>query len=197
MSVLRGFKEGSGDLKVLDVVKWVKSKCLHCPRVADSLTRKLKLKYYKAATTENAVQLVMEWRADFCLINGFTLVTDRGSHFTSMLMHDMAERMKRVQTFAVPYALWKNGGIEITSSRLMKYLQAMSSELRLAEFRWPELLPAIAYLMNSRRTRRNGNWSANELFFGRRMEQEQLIQMPMLVSREGSRKTQFSTKDYQ
>eukprot|EP00924_Labyrinthula_sp_SR-Ha-C_P006998 augustus_masked-scaffold_8-processed-gene-6.62-mRNA-1 protein AED:0.40 eAED:0.40 QI:0/-1/0/1/-1/1/1/0/1501 len=132
--------------------------------LVDSLSRKCMLMYEEKANVLGAIRTLMRWRSHFGFVDGFTLFTDRGSHFCNILMARMQKLFRFTQRWAISYAPWTNGGVETTNGPILKALRSLVSEYRLDPNQWPELLPEIEHVLNNTPRKINKGLTANEVF---------------------------------
>ena len=144
--------------------------------LVDCFSRKTLLKYAPRATTAYVVEILLEWRAHFGLAPSFSLHTDRGSHFCSILLEELSKALGFTQNYAISYCPWTNGGIEVSNRRILSTLRALTSQYQLSPKEWPILLPTIMHLLNNRGTTRNKGFSPNEILMGKQCHKDELFE---------------------
>eukprot|EP00924_Labyrinthula_sp_SR-Ha-C_P012481 snap_masked-scaffold_10-processed-gene-8.24-mRNA-1 protein AED:0.45 eAED:0.46 QI:0/-1/0/1/-1/1/1/0/1717 len=144
--------------------------------LADSFSRKVHLSKVRKPTSGNAVKAILEWRSSVGLIEEFTVFTDRGSHFVSKLLNELGKALRFVHRYAISYAPWTNGGVEVTNSRILRAVRVLVSELSLEMTEWGDLASTIAHYMNNRPTERNLGLTPNEIVMGKGSHRELVLE---------------------
>eukprot|EP00924_Labyrinthula_sp_SR-Ha-C_P000607 augustus_masked-scaffold_27-processed-gene-4.59-mRNA-1 protein AED:1.00 eAED:1.00 QI:0/0/0/0/1/1/3/0/1847 len=163
----------------------------HILVLTDAFSRFTQLTHTKTPDTQAVVEALDKFAASYKLEKDFTLVTDRGSHFANSLMAALRKELRFSQNFAVSYASWTNGEVEVVNKKVLNFLKSLVSEYRLNEDEWPKILNKVQGAMNelpvpSRRIpgRKNAP-TAYELFLYVNPERQYIepAELPPLVER--------------
>eukprot|EP00924_Labyrinthula_sp_SR-Ha-C_P012828 maker-scaffold_12-snap-gene-0.53-mRNA-1 protein AED:0.63 eAED:0.70 QI:0/0/0/1/0/0/2/0/377 len=78
----------------------------------------------------------------------FTLVTDINSHFANSLLQLLQKEVRFTHNYAVSYASWTNGEVEIVHRKVLSFLRSLVSELRLQWDQWPDVVESVMTAVN-------------------------------------------------
>eukprot|EP00924_Labyrinthula_sp_SR-Ha-C_P006385 augustus_masked-scaffold_57-processed-gene-0.54-mRNA-1 protein AED:1.00 eAED:1.00 QI:0/0/0/0/1/1/5/0/2940 len=120
----------------------------HILVLTDAFSRFMELTHTKTPDTQAVIEALERFAANYKLEKDFTLVTDRGSHFANSLMTALRKELRFSQSFAVSYASWTNGEVEVVNKKVLNFLKSLVSEYRLNEDEWPKILNKIQGAMN-------------------------------------------------
>ena len=101
--------------------------------LVEDLSRKVELIVSEKADSMTVTQALLYWRARYGLQEGFCLMTDNGSHFTSELVKDVESQLRLSHRFSITYSPWTNGSAEVINSQILKFFKALLSEYRMTE----------------------------------------------------------------
>ena len=116
-------------------------------------------------TAASAARGVLEWISAFGPPT--TLVSDRGSHFFSLLMSHLTDVLGLHHHFVVARSPWANGTVEALNRVLLQVLRSLLQEHRLPLEHWPSLLPIVTLAVNNRRSSTRSDFTPSQLFLGR------------------------------
>eukprot|EP00924_Labyrinthula_sp_SR-Ha-C_P008557 augustus_masked-scaffold_32-processed-gene-3.36-mRNA-1 protein AED:1.00 eAED:1.00 QI:0/-1/0/0/-1/1/1/0/1737 len=135
--------------------------------LVDSLTRTTILKYCDKATSDKVVSILWDWHAHFQLLPAFTLVTDRGSHFTSEVLEQFLKKSGCAHQFSATYVSHTAGAVEVQNKTILRNLRSIVSEWGLGDEEWPDVLPMVqAFINQSPFTCRGMEMSPLQLMIG-------------------------------
>eukprot|EP00924_Labyrinthula_sp_SR-Ha-C_P007286 maker-scaffold_8-snap-gene-14.16-mRNA-1 protein AED:0.72 eAED:0.73 QI:0/0/0/0.5/1/1/2/0/1054 len=120
----------------------------HILVLTDAFSRFTQLTHAKTPDTQAVIEALDRFAANYKLEKDFTLVTDRGSHFANSLMAALRKELRFSQSFAVSYASWTNGEVEVVNKKVLNFLKSLVNEYRLNEDEWPKILNKIQGAMN-------------------------------------------------
>eukprot|EP00924_Labyrinthula_sp_SR-Ha-C_P003437 snap_masked-scaffold_15-processed-gene-9.33-mRNA-1 protein AED:0.88 eAED:0.88 QI:0/-1/0/1/-1/1/1/0/1128 len=120
----------------------------HILVLTDAFSRFTQLTHTKTPGTQAVIEALDRFAANYKLERDFTLVTDRGSHFANSLMTALRKELRFSQSFAVSYASWTNGEVEVVNKKVLNFLKSLVNEYRLNEDEWPKILNKIQGAMN-------------------------------------------------
>ena len=88
----------------------------------------------------------MDWGADF----GVPLiwVSDRGTHFKNTVMSEIAEVIGARHHFTTASMHFPNGTIERLCSIAQECFRLLTSDMKVDEDCWPDVIPAVRYILN-------------------------------------------------
>eukprot|EP00924_Labyrinthula_sp_SR-Ha-C_P009054 snap_masked-scaffold_2-processed-gene-11.4-mRNA-1 protein AED:0.14 eAED:0.14 QI:0/-1/0/1/-1/1/1/0/1364 len=116
--------------------------------LTDAFSRFTYLKYAPKANAETVVAALEDFNSNWKLESNFTLVTDRGSHFANQVLEKLSKALGFTHNFAVSYASWTNGEIEVVHKKVLDFLKALVSERRYQWDEWPLVLGTVQAAMN-------------------------------------------------
>jgi hypothetical protein len=117
----------------------------------------------------NVVDALQMWQARYGNIH--TLVSDKGSHFISLVVAEYTRRCTSLgitHHFTVAYCPWSNGTIERVNRDILALFKRMvlnSSDISLDS--WPFILPHVMSVINTRPSVRLDGLSPRQLFMAR------------------------------
>eukprot|EP00924_Labyrinthula_sp_SR-Ha-C_P014206 maker-scaffold_59-snap-gene-0.109-mRNA-1 protein AED:0.56 eAED:0.57 QI:0/0/0/1/1/1/2/0/828 len=120
----------------------------HVLVLTDAFSRFTQLTHTKTPDTQAVVEALDKFAANYKLEKDFTLVTNHGSHFANSLMSALRRELRFSQSFAVSYASWTNGEVEVVNKKVLNFLKSLVNEYRLNEDEWPKILNKIQGAMN-------------------------------------------------
>eukprot|EP00924_Labyrinthula_sp_SR-Ha-C_P011944 augustus_masked-scaffold_156-processed-gene-0.1-mRNA-1 protein AED:1.00 eAED:1.00 QI:0/0/0/0/1/1/3/0/626 len=102
----------------------------------------------ETADARTVVRALSKFHTYWRLEGEFTLVTDRGSHFANQLLELLQKEVRFTHNYAVSYASWTNGEVEIVHRKVLSFLRSLVSELRLQWDQWPDVVESVMTAVN-------------------------------------------------
>eukprot|EP00924_Labyrinthula_sp_SR-Ha-C_P006787 maker-scaffold_8-augustus-gene-0.27-mRNA-1 protein AED:0.34 eAED:0.34 QI:0/0/0/0.66/1/0.66/3/0/1184 len=116
--------------------------------ITDAFSRFCFLHYALRADAGTVVRALSKFHTYWRLEVEFTLVTDRGSHFANQLLELLQKEVRFTHNYAVSYASWTNGEVEIVHRKVLSFLRSLVSELRLQWDQWPDVVESVMTAVN-------------------------------------------------
>eukprot|EP00924_Labyrinthula_sp_SR-Ha-C_P012886 snap_masked-scaffold_12-processed-gene-2.6-mRNA-1 protein AED:0.35 eAED:0.39 QI:0/-1/0/1/-1/1/1/0/1366 len=116
--------------------------------ITDAFSRFCFLHYAPRADAGTVVRALSKFHTYWRLEVEFTLVTDRGSHFANQLLELLQKEVRFTHNYAVSYASWTNGEVEIVHRKVLSFLRSLVSELRLQWDQWPDVVESVMTAVN-------------------------------------------------
>eukprot|EP00924_Labyrinthula_sp_SR-Ha-C_P012983 augustus_masked-scaffold_12-processed-gene-5.11-mRNA-1 protein AED:1.00 eAED:1.00 QI:0/0/0/0/1/1/2/0/1673 len=116
--------------------------------ITDAFSRFCFLHYAPRADARTVVRALSKFHTYWRLEVEFTLVTDRGSHFANQLLELLQKEVRFTHNYAVSYASWTNGEVEIVHRKVLSFLRSLVSELRLQWDQWPDVIESVMTAVN-------------------------------------------------
>eukprot|EP00924_Labyrinthula_sp_SR-Ha-C_P004239 maker-scaffold_3-snap-gene-18.45-mRNA-1 protein AED:0.36 eAED:0.40 QI:0/0/0/1/0/0.33/3/0/1135 len=116
--------------------------------ITDAFSRFCFLHYAPRADAGTVVRALSKFHTYWRLEVEFTLVTDRGSHFANQLLELLQKEVRFTHNYAVSYASWTNGEVEIVHRKVLSFLRSLVSELRLQWDQWPDVIESVMTAVN-------------------------------------------------
>eukprot|EP00924_Labyrinthula_sp_SR-Ha-C_P002044 snap_masked-scaffold_90-processed-gene-0.25-mRNA-1 protein AED:1.00 eAED:1.00 QI:0/-1/0/0/-1/1/1/0/251 len=92
--------------------------------------------------------MLWDWNSVFQLRDQFTLVTDKGSHFTAGVVEKFIKDSGCMYKFTATYVSHTAGAVEVQNRQILKHLRSLLSEFGLGNEDWPDILPMIQTFIN-------------------------------------------------
>jgi hypothetical protein len=118
----------------------------------------------EAPNSVNAAEAISWWISRFTKPRYF--MSDRGTHFTSKLMHELAKYFNIEHHFTTAYCPWSNGSVERANRDLKGLLKVILTQVGCSVDDWPYVLPAVMNVMNSTSSATLGDYAPKEIFIG-------------------------------
>eukprot|EP00924_Labyrinthula_sp_SR-Ha-C_P012404 augustus_masked-scaffold_10-processed-gene-5.64-mRNA-1 protein AED:1.00 eAED:1.00 QI:363/0/0/0/1/1/6/0/753 len=103
----------------------------HILVLTDAFTRFTQLTNTKTPDIQEVIEALDRFATNYKLEKDFALVSDHASHFASSLMTALRKELRFSQSFAVSYASWTNGAVEVVNKKVLNFLKSLVSEYRL------------------------------------------------------------------
>eukprot|EP00924_Labyrinthula_sp_SR-Ha-C_P001907 augustus_masked-scaffold_30-processed-gene-2.71-mRNA-1 protein AED:1.00 eAED:1.00 QI:0/0/0/0/1/1/3/0/1192 len=116
--------------------------------ITDAFSRFCFLHYAPKADARTVVRKLSKVHTYWRLAVELTLVTGRGSHFANQLLELLQKEVRFTQNYAVSYASWTNGEVEIVHRKVLSFLRSLVSELRLQWDQWPDVIESVMTAVN-------------------------------------------------
>ena len=116
--------------------------------ISDTFTRTIRLYHCETCDADEVVKALLDWRSIYGLRKNFKFITDRGSHFANIILQTLMTHLRGQLSYAISYAPWSNGSLEIYNKKMLRLFKTISSELSLPKGNWKVALPEINYVMN-------------------------------------------------
>eukprot|EP00924_Labyrinthula_sp_SR-Ha-C_P007782 maker-scaffold_28-snap-gene-3.8-mRNA-1 protein AED:0.33 eAED:0.36 QI:0/0/0/1/0.5/0.33/3/0/1487 len=151
----------------------LRSNCTHCNRVPKLIKTNLRLitearrpkevlvADFLYVNAKGYILVITDAFSRFCFLHyapkadagtrlevEFTLVTDRGSHFANQLLELLQKEVRFTHNYAVSYASWTNGEVEIVHRKVLSFLRSLVSEFRLQWDQWPDVIESVMTAVN-------------------------------------------------
>ena len=94
------------------------------------------------------------------------LMSDRGTHFTAKLIHELSKFFNIEHHFTTAYCPWSNGSVERVNRDIKGLLKVMVQSSGTESDMWPYLLPAVMNVINSTSSATLGGFAPKEIFVG-------------------------------
>ena len=131
----------------------------------DGFSRFVELIPTEKDDAETAITALMDWFKRFGVVKYW--VSDRGTHFTALVMDALRKQLGAQHHFTAVYAAWSNGRIERVNRKLREMLSAMMLESGMPPEKWPQVLPLVNAALNATPTESLAGHSPMKVFTGR------------------------------
>ena len=108
------------------------------------------------------VEAILDWHSRFGA--PAVWVSDQGSHFKNMVVHEVSKRLGCSQRFTLAYCPWINGSIERLNRDIVQVLRAMCLEAGIDIKDWVYFVPVLQANLNHTPLPSLGNKAPVELF---------------------------------
>ena len=109
------------------------------------------------------------------------IVSDQGSHFLNLTLHELTRRLGTRLHFTVAYAPWSNGTIERANRDVLMLCRIMLSELKWPTKEWAKLVRNIVSALNNQPSHLRDGLTAAHAFPG--IEQQKPL--PLVIGNGG------------
>jgi hypothetical protein len=118
----------------------------------------------ETADHEFMVQTLSMWCARYGVPK--VIRSDGGSHFINKVLSELSERMGIRWEVTAAYCSFSNGSVERVNREILMLLLLGLKEAKLSSEFWPQLIPTVMSIINSRGTERLGGECARKIFLG-------------------------------